>query len=172
MCSLSAGTAGSFVVASVFDCARGPSSVASFDASGRGILTARELFPAATWHGFPRENQPKPDRNLTAIRAESRLRSGDGHQRPESEVWPDSLRRRVRQLHAAEALLRSIRVTREVVYGLAGVEVGYPRDGIGVLRPVGVPSPHDLMLVPEIHRVSADRCRRDRDAGIGHMGED
>src|SRR5205823_5478524 len=81
----------------------------------------------------------------------NRLRQ-DGDQRPVAEIAPRLLRGRVRQFDAAQALRRAVGGPRDVVDGVAPVEVGDPLHEVRVVRPVRVGTAHGLAAQTLVHR--------------------
>src|SRR5215472_10985316 len=129
------------------------------------MLAVTMWLPRAS---FPAPTPLAPQRG----RLPWRLRRRDRDERAECHVGPNSFRRSPRELNAPETLLRPVAIAGEVVNRLATVEIRDPGDRVRVLGAVWVSALHDLMPVPDIHRVSPHRRRRGWNAGIRQVLED
>src|SRR5208282_3534153 len=127
--------------------------------------------PAGRVHRWPRPEGPAGGRSAPAVTRHDTSscgavlrdrpavlftglchRAGDGDEAAVGQVGPGRLGRVPGQLDAAQALVPAVAVAREVVHGVAAVEIGDVLDRVGVLASVRVGSLHDLVVVPQVHR--------------------
>src|SRR5208283_435278 len=98
--------------------------------------------------------------------------AGDGDETAIGQVRPRLLGGVPGQLDAAQALVPAVAVAREVVHGVAAVEVGDVVDRVGVLAAVRVGALHDLEVIPQVYREGAVCRGGRRNAGVHWAGED